>query len=87
MSKLLTFLLLALPLCASASDSRHPKLGEEVRAWTNLQKSGVASVQESRPMPGEVADKVYERYLQSYTQPIPESFERQSFVGGGSGTK
>lgn len=87
MNKLLTILILTLPVCAAAADQDRAKLGDEVRAWTDLQKSGAASIRDTRPMPGEVADKVYERYLQSFTTPIPLSFERESFVGGSSGGK
>lgn len=87
MNKLLMTLILAIPVCAHAGGQNHPKLGEEVRAWTDLQRNGIASVREARPMPGEVADKVYERYLQSFATPIPKSFERENFVGGSSGGK
>lgn len=83
MNKLLMILLLAAPLAAFADDAAKPQLGDEVRAWTDLQKSGTASVTDARPMPGEVADKVYDRYLQSFGHPIPEAFERQSFASGG----
>lgn len=88
MNKLLMILILilAVPVGAYAADQGHAQLGNEVRAWTDLQKSGSASVPEARPMPGEVADKVYDRYLQSFGHPIPESFERESFVGSGGGS-
>ena len=29
-------------------------------------------------MPGEMADSVYQRYLDSFKQPIPAEFKRQS---------
>jgi len=75
-----------LPLAAQAADSGAPyRLGQDARAWTELQKSGAASSNAVRPMPGEVADKVYDRYLQSFSHPIPETFERESFVGGSGG--
>jgi hypothetical protein len=35
-------------------------------------------------MPGEVADRVYQRYLQSFTHPIPEQFERERIGGEAS---
>lgn len=87
MNKLLKIMMLAVPVCAYADGDAQPRLGDEVRAWTDLQKSGAASITESRPMPGEVADKVYDRYLQSFSHPIPQTFERGSFVGSsGSGS-
>lgn len=86
MNKLLMIIALTLPLTAMADDkSADYKLGEEVRAWTDLQKSGAASNPTAQPMPGEIADKVYDRYLKTFEQPIPATFERESFVGGGSG--
>lgn len=75
-----------LPFTGSAADAAdRSELGAEVRAWTELQKSGNASLGAIRPMPGEIADRVYERYLQSFTRPIPEQYGRESFVGGSSG--
>ena len=36
---------------------------------------------------GEVADKVYQRYLDSFENRVPDSFDRESFVSsGGSGS-
>lgn len=54
------------------------------REWLDLQAAGTAASREARPMPGEVADAVYERYLNSFKHPIPEQFRRQS-GGGDSG--
>ena len=58
--------------------------GTDTRAWLTLQKSGVAAPSDPRPMSGEVAERVYQRHLDSYTRPIPETFEREEF-GSGSG--
>jgi hypothetical protein len=85
MNKLLMILALTLPAAAFAGADAKYQLGTEARAWTDLQKSGRASLGAVRPMPGEVADKVYDRYLQSFGRPIPETFERESFVGAGRG--
>ena len=64
------------------------------RAWLDLQAAGTAASNEPRPMPGEVADAVHERYLNSFRHPIPEQFRRQSGGsdsggqgGSGSGSK
>lgn len=86
MNKLLMILALTMPFAAMADDKdANYRLGEEVRAWTDLQKSGAASTPTAQPMPGEIADKVYDRYLKTFDTPIPQTFERESFVGGGSG--
>lgn len=86
MRKTLLLLLLALPLGALAQEetSQPREIGADTRAWTELQKSNTASLAVSRPLPGEVANKVYERYLKSYEHPIPEHFDRESLGTGGS---
>lgn len=87
MNKLLLMIALIMPLSAMAEDKNTEyKLGDEVRAWTQLQQSGAASNPQPQPMPGEIADKVYDRYLKTFDHPIPESFGRDSFVGGGGGS-
>lgn len=85
MNKVLLILALTMPLSAMADDKdTEYRLGDEVRAWTDLQKSGAASTPTVQAMPGEVADKVYDRYLKTFDYPIPQAFERQSFAGGGN---
>lgn len=71
-------------VASAANPAGLPPNGEETRAWLQLQKSGNASLGAPRPMTGEVADQVYRRYLESFTRPVPEDFERESF-GAGSG--
>jgi hypothetical protein len=84
MNKLLMILALSLSFTAFAGDKDDKyHFGEQTRAWTNLQESGAVSDTTIRPMPGEIADKVYERYVKSFGYAIPESFNRESFVGGG----
>jgi hypothetical protein len=84
LQKLLIGLALAAPLAALAADPLSPRLGGSTRAWLELQRSGNASLATPRPMPGEVADKVYERYVNSFAHAIPETFSREQFVGGSS---
>lgn len=71
----------ALPFVASAD----PKPGTDVRAWVDLQKSGKAASREQRPVPGEVAEKTYERYVKSFERQIPETYSRESISSGGGG--
>lgn len=60
--------------------------GSQTRFWLATQTSGVSAVTEERPMPGEAATLVYQRYLTSFTHPIPERYESDSFsVSGGGG--
>lgn len=81
-------LLLSLPLAALAQEpdtSREPAVGDDTRTWTEYQQSGRGAEGETRPMPGEVADKVYQRYLNSFDNKIPERYEREKFVSSGTG--
>ncbi len=94
MRTLITLALFFGTITASAENSIVPpdgrNIGAETRSWTELQASGAAASADARPQPGEVATRAYERYLQSFTHPIPEKFDRDSFgsdsSGGGSGS-
>lgn len=57
-----------------------PPLGRETRAWTQLQRSNTAALGWVRPLPGDAADIIYQRYLNSFGQPVPETFTRKSFT-------
>ena len=86
----LLLLSLSLPLSAVAQQQPPPAeetedAGMQTRSWVELQVSNNAALGAARPMPGEVADQVYQRYLKSFAHPIPEYFERDKFVQGGSG--
>jgi hypothetical protein len=72
------------PAAQAEETAVEPRTGDETRAWVELQKSGSASVAASRPMTGEVADKVYKRYVDSFAHPIPDTFKREDFVSGGN---
>lgn len=69
--------LTALALLSACASTR--PLGPSTRAWTDLQRNS-GSVAWSRPLPGDAADKIYQRYLNSFGQPIPEAFGRKSFT-------
>ena len=69
----------------SSADASAGGFGSQTRLWLSTQASGSSAVTEERPMPGEVATLVYQRYLQSFTYPIPLRFTSDSFTAGGSG--
>jgi len=69
---------LALLGLLSACASPRP-LGSSARAWTDLQRSNTAALGWARPLPGDAADRIYQRYLNSFGQPIPDNFGRKSF--------
>jgi hypothetical protein len=59
--------------------------GAGTRSWVDLQVSGSAASTIARPLPGEAATNVYERYANSFKQPIPAKFDRESFATDGGG--
>ncbi len=69
-----------------AAESGEPQVGDQTRAWLELQDSGNAALGALRPLPGEVADKVYQRYVESFDNQIPERYERERFVSSGGGS-
>ncbi len=60
---------------AAMADENRAAYGDQARAWMDLQKSAENKAP-PRGLPGEAAERVYQRYLQSFTRPIPERFER-----------
>lgn len=53
-------------------------IGQTTRSVLAMQAEGTNSV-EPRPMLKEVAQRTYERFLESFTHPIPDQFERKHF--------
>ena len=72
------------PNAASPIVPRHG-FGGESDVWLSMQLDPAYTANDPRPVPGEVAGRTYIRYLGSFTHPIPEQFERQSFLGGSAG--
>lgn len=79
-------LILALGLCAPAllAQDAAPVEGADTRVWLDLQTNGSAASPVARPMPGEIADRTYERYANSFSIPIPETLDREGFVSESS---
>lgn len=72
---------LAGPVLAQAQDK--PRIGDQTRAWMDLQATGTQASEAERPMTGELAERVYQRYLDSFTHPIPDQFKREAFTSDG----
>ncbi|THF64458.1 DUF3613 domain-containing protein [Pseudothauera rhizosphaerae] len=51
---------------------------EPTRAWLALQRSGAAASAQPQPLSGEVMEKVYERYLESFAHPVPDELDPRS---------
>lgn len=49
-----------------------PKIGEATHKLLELQGRGALASERQHPMPAAVAEKIYQRYVNSFTHPIPE---------------
>ncbi|MCX4189645.1 DUF3613 domain-containing protein [Methylophaga sp. OBS3] len=65
-------LLFSLSVSAEGVNDKVPKMGEQTRYWLEWQSSGGAASSQPQPMSGPVAAKVYQRYIDSFSYPIPE---------------
>lgn len=64
----------------ASGDAAVASFGSTTRDWTSLQTSGSAASRTARPLPGDAAKNIYDRYADSFKHPIPEKFERDSFA-------
>ena len=69
---------------ALAHAAERETFGEDARKWVDLQVSGDAAERSPDGMPGEIAERGWQRYVESFSHPIPERFEREGFVEGGN---
>ena len=70
---------------AAFAEEVNEPVGTKTRAWVQLQTSGTVASPVERTLPGDIADKTYDRYANSFTYPIPEKFEREKFTEEGGG--
>lgn len=73
---LLALLLMGQPAAAADVRDAERSEGAGARAWLELQASG----RQAAPgpgQPGEAATRVWQRYLESFEHPIPETFLEQ----------
>lgn len=45
------------------------------REWLELQRSGQAASDQPQPISGEAMGKIHERYINSFSKPIPEFYD------------
>lgn len=45
------------------------------RAWLDFQRSGQAASDQPQPISGEAMDKIHERYINSFSNPIPDLYD------------
>ena len=63
------------------SQTADQRVGQQTQSWLEMQTSGALASDAERDMAGPVAQRVYQRYLDSFTHPIPAQFPRESFSG------
>lgn len=69
-----SFLMLSSTPIMADPDKPMSKPGEQTRHWLELQKKGQVSSPNSQALPGPAAAQIYQRYLNSFSHPIPEYF-------------
>lgn len=55
--------------------SSPPEMPSATREWLEMQRSGDFASRQPQPLSGKAMDRIHERYLKSFTQPIPQYFE------------
>lgn len=72
---------------AIAAEGTGEAVGTQTREWMELQRSGKAAGPSQR-LSGAAESRVYARYLENFTHPIPEFYkEREKFVAQSGGSK
>jgi len=75
---------------AQAPRYRTSEVGHATAAWLALQASNREAAPDDAPMTGAAATRVYQRYLDSFRHPIPDSFGSRlsgSGAAGGGGSQ
>lgn len=54
---------------------------EAVRQWLELQSSGKAASSQPQPLSGAAMSKIHERYIKSFSNPIPANYEHAQALG------
>lgn len=54
--------------------SQPPVTGQQTNQWLELQRSGDQASTQRQPLSGPIADRVYQRYSDSFSHPIPEYY-------------
>ncbi len=63
-------------LVFTAASAEKGEIGQATAQWLELQKSGAAAAPEPRPLPGDVAQRNYQRYLRSFEREVPDAFQQ-----------
>jgi len=61
-------------IAETPQSGKNVELGEQTRAWLDLQREGQAASSQPLPIAGPVAARIYQRYQDSFSHPIPEYF-------------
>ncbi len=58
----------------TVTEDKNSNMGEQTRHWLDFQSSGAAASSHPQTISGPVAAKIYQRYQDSFTYPVPEYF-------------
>ena len=78
-----SFLVASLILGLSAVTAQAEERGTHTRAWLDLQRGGAQASDTPRPMSGDQAQRIHERYLESFSHPIPEFYRDPDEISTG----
>ena len=76
---------LSIPFAAVADEC--PAAGTQTKRWLELQRSGAQASIHPEGIDAQVNENMYQRYVNSFTHDIPETFDREQgteFVSGSS---
>jgi hypothetical protein len=76
---------LTMPVAAVADEC--PATGTQTKRWLELQRSGAQASIHPEGIDADVNENIYQRYVNSFTYEIPETFDREQgteFVSGSS---
>ncbi|HZV99908.1 MAG TPA: DUF3613 domain-containing protein [Methylophilaceae bacterium] len=65
------------PVTPAAKDQSTPTAARE---WLDLQSSRQAASPQAQPLSGAAMDKVHERYIKSFSYPVPPYFEHVQII-------
>lgn len=68
------FVLMSFNVSAKNVSTDQDVVGNNTRQWLSTQRDGSEASEQQQPISGPVADKIYQRYQQSFTHPIPEHY-------------
>ncbi|MDR5867050.1 DUF3613 domain-containing protein [Halomonas koreensis] len=67
------------PRARDADEARRPAFGERTGRLLELQRSGRLAAPPAQRLSGEVQTRIYRRYVESFSHPIPDTYIEMGF--------